>query len=272
MWTLWMFVYMWTLWMFVFLQLLSVLYRIVSKIIISSAFVSIRIVSCGDRIVSSLVHNMYVGYCRLNTWQIIETQKNEWFHSAYSSLEVCAFSFAWPDILTDIKHYRPLIPGGIHIILLTRFESRDTLDLSLYDERLARKHLEPVYNVFGMTRSEIEPTTSGSRGERFTTAGFFFVQKNVWRTTSDAMFYTAININKINNDLHVWRLRINIMFKYSQKKITKCRAQMHASNTSIVRKTSSPFNVVCNVHFRFQWNHKQTELCKYHFNSFSFYY
>ena len=41
--------------MFVLLQLLSVLYRIVSKITISSPFVSIRIVSCDDRIVSSLI-------------------------------------------------------------------------------------------------------------------------------------------------------------------------------------------------------------------------
>ena len=56
MWTLWMFVYMWTLWMFVFLQLLSVLYRIVLKITISSPFVSIRIVSCDDRIISSLAN------------------------------------------------------------------------------------------------------------------------------------------------------------------------------------------------------------------------
>ena len=46
--------------MFVFLQLLSVLYRIVSKITISSPFVSIRIVSCDDRIVSSLVFTLHI--------------------------------------------------------------------------------------------------------------------------------------------------------------------------------------------------------------------
>ena len=43
-----------------FLQLLSVLYRIVSKITISSRFVSIRIVSCDDRIVSSLFATNYM--------------------------------------------------------------------------------------------------------------------------------------------------------------------------------------------------------------------
>jgi len=44
-------------------------------------------------------------------------------------------SIAKQVIPTYINHSRPLIPDGIYLIFLTRFERREKPDLSLYAER-----------------------------------------------------------------------------------------------------------------------------------------
>jgi len=80
------------------LQLLSVLYRIVSKITISSPFVLIRIVSC-DRIVSSLVPNMSIAF---KPWNFVPIKWNGF------TVTCCVVQSEWLWRRHDIRL------GGLH--------------------------------------------------------------------------------------------------------------------------------------------------------------
>ena len=88
-----------------------------------------------------------------------------WSYTLFIFKLIYLRSIAKQVIPTYINHSRPLIPDGINLFF-ERGLRGEKPDMSLYAERQARKHLLPFYNVFGMTRSGIEPTTSRSRGER----------------------------------------------------------------------------------------------------------
>ena len=85
-------------------------------------------------------------------------------------------SIAKQVIPTYINHSRPLIPDGIHLFFERglRGERRQTCPYMLSAKQGSIWY--HFYNVFGMTRSGIEPTTSRSRGERsnhWATAAYF---------------------------------------------------------------------------------------------------
>ena len=64
------------------------------------------------------------------------------------------------------NYSRPLPQYGIHLILEQGFiGEKSQIQLFLYAECLARKHMEHFYNIFGMTFSKIELKISRSQGK-----------------------------------------------------------------------------------------------------------
>ena len=87
--------------------------------------------------------------------------------------------------LTYINRSRPLIPGEIHFILFERGlrgERSQTCPHMLSAKQGSIWY--QFYNVFGMTRSGIEPTTSRSQGER----------SNHWATSAQYPPYRGIHL------------------------------------------------------------------------------
>ena len=81
-------------------------------------------------------------------------------------LHFCAEHCEHALIPTYINHSRPLIPNGIHLFFERglRGDGSQTCPYMLGDKQGSIWY--HFYNVFGMTRSGIEPTTSRLRGER----------------------------------------------------------------------------------------------------------
>jgi len=91
-------------------------------------------------------------------------------------------------IITYINPSRSLIPYAVHLILTT-FEREES---QTYPYKLSSKQGKiwyHFYNVVGMTRLGIDPTTSRSRGER---------------STTEPLLFSVLPYKRLKHTLSVW--------------------------------------------------------------------